>query len=87
MSPPDVPVEKQERRHRGPLIGMILVVVFGVGLIFYWIAEAIVQSPESGNGAGGEPTPAEVREGTVDVPPEAPTTEVEPEPTEGEAQQ
>ncbi len=36
MSAPHTDIEKQRRRHRGPLIGMALVVVFAVALIFFW---------------------------------------------------
>lgn len=37
MSAPQTNIEKQKRWHRGPLIGMALVVIFGVGLIFFWL--------------------------------------------------
>jgi len=37
MSASEGDLEKQKRRHRGPLIGMALVVVFAVGLIGYWV--------------------------------------------------
>ncbi|MFQ6548315.1 hypothetical protein AADZ90_010175 [Aestuariibius sp. 2305UL40-4] len=33
MSAPDTDVEKQEKRHKGPLIGIAAAVAFGVGLI------------------------------------------------------
>jgi hypothetical protein len=36
MSAPRTNLETQKRRHRGPLIGMALVAIFGVGLIVYW---------------------------------------------------
>lgn len=45
MSAPQTNIEKQKRWHRGPLIGMALAVIFGVGLIFFWMIE------ESANGA------------------------------------
>lgn len=45
MSAPQTNIEKQKRWHRGPLIGMALVVIFGVGLMFFWLIE------ESANGA------------------------------------
>jgi hypothetical protein len=51
MSPPDTDVEKQAKRHRGPLYGTLAVVVFAlallVGLIF-WVV-----------GTGNEPREAE----------------------------
>ena len=47
MSAPQTNIEKQKRRHRGPLIGMALAVVFGVGLIVYWMLDEAAegQSP------------------------------------------
>lgn len=36
MSAPQTNLEKQKRRHRGPLIGMILCVLFAVVLAVYW---------------------------------------------------
>lgn len=39
MSAPHTDIEKQRRRHKGPLIGMALVVVFAVALIFFWWGE------------------------------------------------
>jgi hypothetical protein len=49
MSAPEVNIEKQKRRHRGPLIGMAVVVLFVVALILYWPSEE---------------TPTEVPQGT-----------------------
>lgn len=36
MSAPRTNLETQKRRHLAPLLGMALVVVFGVALIVYW---------------------------------------------------
>ncbi|MDZ4310913.1 MAG: hypothetical protein U1A24_10220 [Cypionkella sp.] len=44
MSAPNTNIEKQARRHRGPLIGMALAAVFGVGLIVFWLFEESSQS-------------------------------------------
>lgn len=85
MSPPDTNLEKQKRRHRGPLIGMGIVVVFAVALILYWIAELVVTAPtvdENGNGT----TPAEYRDGDVDVPDDAPAQPVAPDDPEVEVE-
>jgi hypothetical protein len=35
MSAPQTNIEKQARWHRGPIIGMIVVVVFALGLLFW----------------------------------------------------
>lgn len=39
MSAPRTNIEKQTLRHRWPLIGMAIVVAFGVLLIAYWLFE------------------------------------------------
>ncbi len=46
MTPPDTDLKKQERRHIGPLIGMAVVVIFGIGIIVYWIGEEVATAPE-----------------------------------------
>lgn len=53
MSAPHTNLETQKRRHRGPLIGMALVVIFGVALIVYWQFDATAQ--------GNSPTPDTVQ--------------------------
>lgn len=77
MTPPDTDLNKQKRRHRGPLIGMAIIVVIGVGAILYWVFEeaATAPGPEDETEAT---TPADVREGEIDVAPEAPSDEAEP---------
>jgi hypothetical protein len=47
MSAPQTNIEKQRRRHRGPLIGMALVVLFGVLLITWWLFEEASQAPDA----------------------------------------
>ncbi|GLS86047.1 hypothetical protein GCM10010873_10210 [Cypionkella aquatica] len=44
MSAPNTNIDKQARRHRGPLIGMALAVIFGVAVILYWLFEESAQS-------------------------------------------
>lgn len=39
MSAPRTDIEKQVRRHRGPLIGMAIAVIFGLALMVYWWGE------------------------------------------------
>ena len=46
MSAPQTNIKKQRRRHKGPLVGLTLVVIFGVGLILYWIFELFAEAPE-----------------------------------------
>lgn len=48
--PPDL--KRDSRRHIGPLLGMALVVVFGVGMILWWLADDVSQSPQTEGGAG-----------------------------------
>ena len=40
--------EKQKRWHRGPLIGMALVTIFGVGMIFSWLMDEAANGGKSG---------------------------------------
>ncbi len=56
MSAPQTNLEKQRRRHRGPLIGMALVALFGVGLILYWLFEEAASSPDSNRRDASEQT-------------------------------
>ncbi|WP_417601438.1 hypothetical protein [Pararhodobacter oceanensis] len=77
MTPPDTNLQTQQRRHRGPLIGMAVVAIFAIGLTLYWLGESMVTPTE--DGAETEITPAEIREGDVDVPEGAPTRSVAPE--------
>ena len=53
MSPPDTNLEKQRRRHWGPLLGIGLVALFGIALILFWITGLVEE--------GGEPQGAEVQ--------------------------
>jgi len=43
--PPNL--RRDSQRHAGPLIGLAVVVLFGVGLIFYWLAEEGASAPEN----------------------------------------
>jgi hypothetical protein len=49
MSAPKTNIETEKRRHAGPLIGMALVAVFGVGLILYWQFEEAAQGASPGS--------------------------------------
>jgi hypothetical protein len=49
MSAPRTNLEKQKRRHIVPLLGMALVVLFGVGLIIFWQAEEASQGRGPGD--------------------------------------
>ena len=46
MSPPDINLERQKRRHRGPLIGMALGLVVAVGLVVFWAMRENAAPPE-----------------------------------------
>ncbi len=76
MSSPNTNLDKQTRRHSGPLIGMavatVLVVVLAIVFLFSGAEEA---SPPQGadvqiDGRTGEPTAAEVEEAPAPVPAE-----------------
>lgn len=79
MSAPDTPPKKQARRHWPLLAGVFLAALFGVGLILFWVMEVVVTAPEPGENGAAEPGPAQIESGDVDVPPEAPVREVEPD--------
>ena len=70
MSPPDTTIEKQKRRHRGPLWGIGLAVVFAFGLFVWWITYVAEEGnePEGADvqidGATGEP----VEDDASDIP-------------------
>ncbi len=62
MSAPRTNIETQQRRHRGPIVGMIAVVIFAVGLLFLLFMNTARQGtpPDSNapqiDGRTGEPT-------------------------------
>lgn len=78
MSAPKTNIEKQQRRHWAPLLGMGLVALFGVGLIIYWLGEEVADS---------DPPPQETHEtmpGTGPAPTATPTEVIEPEAQQGQ---
>lgn len=49
MSASETNVKKQTKRHKGPLIGMIAVLVFALGLFVWWLMyEAAEGTPPQG---------------------------------------
>ena len=59
MAPHDTNTRKEARRHAGPLIGMALVVLFGLGLILYWIFGVTEGPDEAPNSAIEQPAAPE----------------------------
>jgi hypothetical protein len=63
MSAPQTNIEKQKRRHRGPLIGMVAVVAFALTLLVWWLGYEVSESdPPQGSetqidGRTGEQVP------------------------------
>lgn len=51
MAAPDTNLEKQKRRHRGPLIGMGVSVVFVAVLLFWLFGTDSVETPPDGSGS------------------------------------
>ena len=82
MSAPDTNLERQRRRHIGPLMGMAVAAIFGVGIILYWIFEDTANSPGPQgadvqiDGRTGQPssTPPIVAPAPVEMVPAAPST-------------
>jgi len=68
MSPPDINLERQKHRHRGPLIGMALGIVVAVGLVVFW---AMRENAAPSEPAVGTMVPVP---GPEVLPTEAPTT-------------
>jgi hypothetical protein len=72
MSAPQTNIETQKRRHRGPLIGMAVAVLFGVMLIVYWLLEesATADNPQGSEDPAQTEQPAveDVNTGTPPVP-------------------
>ncbi|WP_209427360.1 hypothetical protein [Pararhodobacter sp. SW119] len=46
MTAPDTNTKKQARRHRGPLIGIILAVLVAGALMFWFLGRTMVVEPE-----------------------------------------
>lgn len=58
MSHTENNVDRQVKRHKGPLFGMIAVVAFAAVLLFWWLGSEVEEAP-------GEPeTPAAASEAT-----------------------
>ena len=74
MSAPRTDIEKQKIWHRGPLIGMALVVLFGVGLIVIWLMDEAADGQSPGDNV---PAP-EVSAPSVTEPAQPAPTTTEP---------
>lgn len=77
MSAPDTNTEKQKKRHWPPLIAFALVVIFGVGIILYWVGEEIATAPE--DGAANDPAAQQAERDGSDATTSGPVEDVEPE--------
>ena len=65
MSAPQTNIEKQKRWHRGPLIGMAIVAIFGVGMLFLWMMD----EASNGDSPTGAPEATESSESPAGTPP------------------
>ena len=61
MSAPRTNLEKQRRRHWGPLLGIAAVTVFALAVILWWLVEEVADAdpqPPAGTDAGTVQEPA-----------------------------
>lgn len=72
MSAPKTNIETQKRRHIGPLIGMAVVVIFGVGIILWWQLEEAAQGASPGSDISDSP---DLRPNDATNPPTPPVSE------------
>jgi len=70
MSAPQTNIEKQKRRHSGPLIGMALVTIFGFAMVFFWMMYEASNgaNPSTASPASDETAPAETMPKPVPAP-------------------
>ena len=69
MSASEDNTPKQRRRHRGPLIGLILVLGFALGLLVWWLGYEVSR----GEAPEGAPAKVDGRTGEVEPRPADPT--------------
>lgn len=85
MSAPQTNLEKQKRRHRGPLIGITLGLLFVAG-IFLWMFGTVAEEGQPPQGAetqidgrtGEQTTPATELDGSEPAPMDGSTAPVNP---------
>jgi len=70
MSAPDKSLNKQKKRHWGPLVGISLAVIVALSLLVWWLGRELVTEPTE----NGEVSPATI-EGTRGLPAEGAFTE------------
>ena len=70
MSASETNVKKQAKRHRGPLIGMIAVLIFALGLFVWWL----MYEAAEGTAPQGADATVDGRTGDVQVEGTAPVT-------------
>ncbi|ODM41187.1 hypothetical protein [Cereibacter johrii] len=66
MSASDNDIEKQKRRHRGPLIGIAVVVIFALGYMVWWFGHEVSE----GTAPQGSDVQIDGRTGEVDGDPQ-----------------
>lgn len=73
MSAPQTDPAKQRRRHRGPLIGITLVLIFVALIFLWWVLGDVAQSGGQDNSNVDEPGSAPLEEitPTTDAPADA----------------
>lgn len=76
MTPPDTNLKKQKRRHRGPLFGIAIAVLFGVGIILYWVS-ALFDEPAGPDTTDDTPVQSQQLDDGGPVPTPVPPEDIE----------
>lgn len=67
MSAPQTNIEKQERRHRGPLVGVVVAAVVALLGLVVWLVAFDTDQPGPAGQTGTEQAAPEVKNGSDDT--------------------
>jgi hypothetical protein len=67
MSHSENNIDRQVKRHRGPLYGMIAGVVFVAVLLFWWLGTEVDEAPDQASPAPASTTAPDQTDGTTSI--------------------